>query len=132
MRRRRMLAAGVAVVAAAVVFAAVGFGSGGSAVPALGGRASVTALGGGAEVAPASAVAFVALDTNMSSGQWQALDGLLAKFPGYDTLVGDLQQSLSAEDRLELDERRQARPRPGGGRSLAADRLAAASLTRCC
>ena len=94
MRRRRMLAAGVAVVAAAVVFAAVGFGSGGSAVPALGGRASVTALGGGAEVAPASAVAFVALDTNMGSDQWQALDGLLAKFPGYDPLVGDLQQSL--------------------------------------
>jgi hypothetical protein len=89
-----MLAAGVAVVAAAVVFAAVGFGSGGSAVPALGGRASVTALGGGAEVAPASAVAFVALDTNMGSDQWQALDGLLAKFPGYDPLVGDLQQSL--------------------------------------
>ncbi len=95
MRRRRMLAAGVAVVAAAVVFAAVGFGSGGSAATALGGRASVTALGGGAKVAPASTVAFVALDSNMSSAQWQALDGLLAKFPGYDRLVGNLQQGLS-------------------------------------
>ena len=54
----------------------------------------MTALGGGAEVAPASTVAFVALDTNMSSAQRQALDGLLAKFPGYDRLVGNLQQGL--------------------------------------
>jgi Protein of unknown function (DUF3352) len=86
MRRRRVLAAGIAVVAAAAaVFAAVGFASGSSAVPAL---------GGGAEVAPASTVAFVALDTNMNSAQWQALDGLLAKFPGYDTLVSNLQQGF--------------------------------------
>jgi hypothetical protein len=93
-----MLAAGVAVVAAAVVFAAVGFGSGGSAVTSLGG--GVTVLGGGAEVAPASTAAFVALDTNMSSAQWQALDGLLAKFPGYGTLVGKLQQGLEQKTGL--------------------------------
>lgn len=91
MGRRRMLAAGIAVVAAAAVFAAVGFGSGSSAVPAL---------GGGAEVAPANSVAFVALDTNMNSSQWQALDGLLAKFPGYDTLVGKLQQGLEKKTGL--------------------------------
>ena len=97
MRRRRMFAAGVAVVAAAAVFTAVGFGSGGSAVTALGAGA---ALGGGAEVAPASTVAFVALDTNMSSAQRQALDGLLAKFPGYDTLVGNLQQGLEQKTGL--------------------------------
>ena len=85
MRRGRILAAGIAVVVAAAVFAAVGFGRGSSAVPAL---------GGGAAVAPANTAAFVALDTNMNSTQRQALDGLLAKFPGYDTLVGKLQQSL--------------------------------------
>lgn len=91
MRRRRMLAAGIAVVVAAAVFAAVGFGRGAGAVPAL---------GGGAAVAPADTAAFVALDTNMSSAQWQTLNGLLAKFPGYDTLVGKLQQGLERKTGL--------------------------------
>jgi hypothetical protein len=86
-----MLAAGIAVVAAVAVFAAVGFGRGSSAVPVL---------GGGAAVAPADAAAFVALDTNMNSTQWQTTDGLLAKFPGYDTLVGKLQQGLEQKTGL--------------------------------
>ena len=77
MRRRTILAAGIAIIAAIVLFAAVGYGGG----------TSTAALGGGAEVAPADTAAFVALDTNMDSSQWQALDGLLAKFPGYETLV---------------------------------------------
>jgi hypothetical protein len=85
MHRRRILAAGIGVVAAAAVFATVGFGSD---TPAA------TALGGGAEVAPASTVAFVALNTNMNSTQWQAMDSLLAKFPGYEPLIGNLQQGL--------------------------------------
>ena len=97
MRRRRMLAAGVAVVATAAVLTAVSFGSGGSAATALGTGA---ALGGGAQIAPASTVAFVALDTNMSSAQRQALDGLLAKFPGRDTLVANLQQGLEQKTGL--------------------------------
>ena len=91
MRRRRILAAGIAVVAAAAVFAAVGFGRSSGAV---------SALGGGAAVAPADTAAFVALDTNMNSAQRQALDGLLAKFPGYDTLVGKLQRGLEQKTGL--------------------------------
>ncbi len=82
MRRRRAFAAGIAVVVAGAAFAAVGFASGSSAV---------TALGGGAEVAPANTVALVALDTNLNSTQRQVLGGLLGKFPGYDTLVSNLQ-----------------------------------------
>jgi hypothetical protein len=82
------------VVAAAAVFAAVGFGSGTSAAPVL---------GGGAEVAPANTAAFVALDTNMSSSQRQALDGLLAKFPGYDTLVGKLQKGFEQKTGLSWE-----------------------------
>ena len=78
MRRRKMLAAGIAVVVAAAVFAAIGFGRGASAVPAL---------GGGAEVAPADTAAFVALDTNMSSAQWQTLDGLF-------TVIGEQEQAI--------------------------------------
>ena len=91
MRRRKVLAAGIAVVAAAAAFAAVGFGRATSAVPPL---------GGGAEVAPASTAAFVALDTNMSSAQWQALDGLFAKFPGYDKIVADLRQGFDQKTGL--------------------------------
>jgi hypothetical protein len=86
-----MLAAGFAVIVAAAVFAAVGFGRGSSAVPAL---------GGGAAVAPANAAAFVALDTNMSSTQWQTADSLLAKFAGYDSLIGKLRQGLERKTGL--------------------------------
>jgi hypothetical protein len=91
MLRRTILAAGIAVVAAIVVFAAVGYGSGTKAAPVL---------GGGAEVAPAGTAAFVALDTNMDSSQWQALDGLLAKFPGYETLLGKLQSGFEQKTGL--------------------------------
>ena len=91
MRRRRVLLAGIVVLAAAAVFAAVGFGSAASAAPVL---------GGGAEVAPANTAAFVALDTTMSSSQWKALDGLLAKFPGWDALAGKLQQRFEQKTGL--------------------------------
>ena len=90
MRRRTILAAGIAIIAAIVLFAAVGYGGG----------TSTAALGGGAEVAPADTAAFVALDTNMDSSQWQALDGLLAKFPGYETLLGKLQNGFEQQTGL--------------------------------
>ena len=67
MRSRSILAAGFA---ATVVF--VGAGCGGAGAPA-------GAQGGAAVVAPADTVAFVAVDTDVSSTQWQALDGVLAK-----------------------------------------------------
>src|SRR5690242_8329755 len=91
MSRRTILAAGTAVVTAAAVFAAVGLGSGTKAAPVL---------GGGAEVAPANTAAFVALDTNLDSAQWQTLDGLLAKFPGYDRLLGKLRQGFEQKTGL--------------------------------
>jgi hypothetical protein len=84
--------ASIVILAAAAVFAALGFGSATSAAPVL--------LGGGAEVAPANTAAFVALDTSMSSSQRQALDGLLGKFPGYETLVGKLQQAFEQKTGL--------------------------------
>jgi hypothetical protein len=91
MRRRTILAAGIAVIAAAAVFAAVGFGSGTKAAPVL---------GGGAEVAPADTAAFVALDTNMDSAQWQTLGGLFEKFPGYEKLLGKLQRGFEQKTGL--------------------------------
>lgn len=91
MRRRRVLVAGIVVLAAAAMSAAVGFSRAASAAPVL---------GGGADVAPANAAAFVALDTSMSSSQWQALDGLLAKFPGGAGLAGKLQTRFAQKTGL--------------------------------
>jgi hypothetical protein len=90
-RRRRVLVAGSVVLAATAVFAVVGFGRAASAAPVL---------GGGAEVAPANTAAFVALDTNMSSSQWQTVEDLLAKFPGGDTLAGTLQTRFAQKTGL--------------------------------
>jgi hypothetical protein len=67
-----------AAILAGVVLAAAGCGGG--SVPG-------SASGDGAAVAPADTAAFVAVDTDASSAQWQALDGLLASLPGSGELV---------------------------------------------
>jgi hypothetical protein len=90
-RRRRVLLAAIVVLAAAAVFAAVGFGGAASAAPVL---------GGGAEVAPANTAAFVALDTNMSSSQWQQLAGSLAKFPAGERLISTLRKRFEQKTGL--------------------------------
>ena len=59
-----------------------------------------SSLGGAASVAPSDAVAFVALDTDVSSGQWHAVDGLLNKFPWHDKLLANLQQSFEQHTKL--------------------------------
>jgi hypothetical protein len=83
-------------VAAAVCAAGLLAGCGGSS----GAGSGSATIGAGASVAPADAVAFVAVDTNASSSQWQAVDGLLQKFPGYDALLAKLQQSFTQKTQL--------------------------------
>jgi hypothetical protein len=83
-------------VAAAVCAAGLLAGCGGSS----GAGSGSPTIGTGASVAPADAVAFVAVDTNASSSQWQAVDGLLQKFPGYDALLTKLQQSFTQKTKL--------------------------------
>jgi hypothetical protein len=51
------------------------------------GAAGSTTLGGAASLAPSDALAFVAIDSNVSSGQWSSLNGLLDKFPSRDKLL---------------------------------------------
>lgn len=92
MRARMVLAAGSATLA---VLAAAGCG-GGSPTSA----GSGAALGGAASIAPANTAAFVALDTDLGSSQWQALDGLLAKIPQHDKLVTELQQGFEQQTKL--------------------------------
>jgi len=86
-----------AAVAAATVLTAAGCGGAGGA-PGSGG------LGAGASVVPASTVAFVALDTDVSSGQWQAVDQLLQKFPAHDQLLSQLQQSFEQKTSLSWND----------------------------
>jgi len=90
MRARTIL--GAAAVTAAAVFLA---GCGGSS-----GAGSGSSLGAGAAVAPADSVAFVAVNTDASSSQWQAVDALLQKFPGHDQLFTQLQQQLQQKTGL--------------------------------
>lgn len=86
-----------AAVAAATVLTAAGCGGAGGA-PGSGG------LGAGASVVPANTVAFVALDTDVSSGQWQAVDQLLQKFPAHDELLSQLQQSFEQKTSLSWND----------------------------
>lgn len=86
-----------AAVAAATVLTAAGCGG-------AGGPGSGADLGGGASVVPANTVAFVALDTDVSSGQWQAVDQLLRKFPGHDQLLLQLQKSFEQKTSLSWND----------------------------
>jgi hypothetical protein len=67
------------------------------------GAADSTVLGGGASLAPADTAAFLALDTDRSSAQWDELDNLLGKFPSSDKLVADLKQRFQQRTKLDWD-----------------------------
>ncbi|HEX3267210.1 MAG TPA: DUF3352 domain-containing protein [Gaiellaceae bacterium] len=49
----------------------------------------------GAKLVRAGALAFVALDSDFGSGQWQQLDDLANKFPGRDKALGRIKQELA-------------------------------------
>ena len=83
-------------VAAAVCAAGLLAGCGGSS----GAGSGSATIGAGASVAPADSVAFAAVDTDVSSGQWQAVDALLQKFPGHDALLTKLQQTFAQKTKL--------------------------------
>jgi len=89
--RARTIFAGIAA-ATAVGLTAAGCGSSN--------MAGSSSLGGGASVAPSNAVAFVALDSDVSSGQWNAVDGLLQEFPAHDALLANLQKSFEQHSKL--------------------------------
>jgi hypothetical protein len=72
------------------------------AVAGCGGSSSVGSsdLGGAASVAPSDAIAFVALDSDVSSGQWSAVDGLLRTFPAHDDLLAKLRATFEKRSKL--------------------------------
>jgi hypothetical protein len=66
------------------------------------GSASKTSSSGssipaGASVVRTGVVAFVSVDSDTGSSQWQQLDKLAQKFPGRDNLVAQLEQKLTAK-----------------------------------
>jgi hypothetical protein len=91
MRARLIFGVAVAVCAAGLL-AGCGGTSGAGSGSAM--------IGTGAAVAPADSVAFAAVDTDASSGQWQAVDALLQKFPGHDALLTKLQQTFAQKTKL--------------------------------
>jgi Protein of unknown function (DUF3352) len=66
-------------------------GCGGSAIISPTRPASAS----GAEVAPADALAFVAIDTDRGSAQWKQADALLKKLPFRAKLLASVEQALS-------------------------------------
>ncbi len=90
MRTRTTFAAAFVIATLGLAVAACGGGSG----------AGSSGLGGAASIAPSNAVGFVALDTNVSSSQWQTVDGLLKKFPSQGDLMTKLQQSFEQHTKL--------------------------------
>ena len=91
MRARTIFATALSVATVGLTAAGCGGSSGGAAASDLGGAASV---------APSDAIGFVALDTSITSAQWQAVDGLLKKFPAQGDLMTKLQQSFEKHTQL--------------------------------
>jgi hypothetical protein len=81
-----------------------------------GGSSSGGASGGAADtasLAPKDAGVWVAIDTDRSSGQWQALDALLAAVPGAETLVNDAIAQVGPTGGAKLDFQRDIQPALG-------------------
>ena len=86
----------LAVTAACVATAVVAAGCGGTTHKSGG-------LGeSGAALVTSNALAYVAVDSDLGSSQWQKLDALLKKFPIRDRLLKELQRAL-AEKQLDYD-----------------------------
>jgi Protein of unknown function (DUF3352) len=81
----KRLCAGAAL-AAVLAAAGCGGGGGGGTVP------------DGASVAPASAVAFVSVDTDFSSEQWKQVTKLAGRFPGTPKLIAELKKQTKGLD----------------------------------
>jgi hypothetical protein len=89
----------LAVVAALALVSAAGCG--GSTTLAGGG----TGLGGaGAELVPASAPLYFAIDTDLSSDQWQTVDTLLERFPAKSELLAKLRRSFERKAKVRWED----------------------------
>ncbi len=95
MRKRTIVVAAGLVAAVVVGLVAAGWGSG---------AADSATIGGGASIAPANAAAFVAIDSDVSSTQWKAVDGLLDQLPSYDAVAKRLRTIFEQRTKLSWDD----------------------------
>jgi hypothetical protein len=102
MRRMRMRLAAAAPLAALALLAA---GCGGSSS-----KGSASGAAAGATVVPASAVAYVSVNTDFGSDQWKKVDALSKKFPGRAKALADFEQSLAKKN---LDFEKDVKPALG-------------------
>ncbi len=84
---------------------------GAAALTLAGCGASDKAASGGAEIVPANAPAFVTVDTDADSGQWNQIEKLLKKFPDGDQAIRFLRASF--EEDLKLDWEQDVKPALG-------------------
>ena len=75
------------------------------ATTACGGTSTSAGGGGtdGAAVVPADSLAYVAIDSDLSSAQWKTVDGLLNKFPGKDELLAKLRASFEKDTKANWE-----------------------------
>src|SRR5262249_22875003 len=92
---RALLALALAVAACAL--AGCGGGGGG------GGASSSSSVPETASLAPKDAGIWAAVDTDVSSAQWQALDAVLAQIPGAEAAIDSvMEQATSNGKKLDL------------------------------
>jgi hypothetical protein len=72
-------------------------------LPLLAGCGNTGEAGSAASAVPASAVAYISVDTSFEGDQWRAVSGLLAEFPDGEGLLEDLLEKATAEAGLESD-----------------------------
>ena len=59
---------------------------------------SASGLESAATVAPASALAYIAIDTDVDSGQWEQAQELLERFPARENVISQVRSALGEED----------------------------------
>ncbi len=85
----------IVLLAGAVVTASLAFvGCGGQSISGV----------RGASITPASAAAFVAIDSDPDSAQWQNVQELASRFPGSEDALGELQTSLRSDAGLDYEQ----------------------------
>ena len=81
------------------------------------GGTTSNAVAGGADIVPADAPAFVTIDTDLDSSQWQTIDQLASRFPDKDKLIKSLKRDLLEDEGVDWD--KDVRPALGGELALA-------------
>ena len=81
------------------------------------GGTTMDAATGGADIVPADSPAFVSIDTDLGSSQWQAIDELASRFPDKEKLIRSMKRDLLEDEGVDWD--KDVRPALGDELALA-------------